>query len=217
MAGRSKREYVNTRARFQRLVDGKFFSGWVIDLTYPTLLVKAATEVALNVGEEFRFQLSGTKNDCHFTGAFKGIDDLDVLKNSTLSFLDGSNVQMMSVHENTFEFEITSELSYKDPTEPARKSVQTLEARYNFDDTDYAVQIIDISKAGCAFLSPVKIPSGTTLSLSIVLQGRMMNLEAVIKTCRKSQANPMFYRVGVSLTEMARIDQVSWNQLLEAE
>lgn len=197
--------------------DGKFFSGWVLDLTYPELLIRAATDVALTPGELYAFTLTGVHGECIFSAKFSGIDDLDVIKNSSLSFLEGSNVQMMSVHENTFEFKVVSELQFKDPSEKARKSVQTLEARFELDGQEHAVQVLDISDGGCSILSPVKMSSGDKLNCSVLVQMRVLTLDCEVRSCRRSPASPDFYRIGLKLGSMTRIDHVSWLSLLEAE
>lgn len=216
MSGLSKREYVNTRARFQRMQDGKFMSGWVIDFTYPHLLVRAATDVAMNANDTFAFHLVGSRSDCKFVAKFKGIDDLDVLKNSSLSFLEGSNVQMMSVHESTFEFEVISQPQFSDSVESGRKCVLTLEAKFDHEDTQHSVQILDISRDGCALASPIKIASGTEVNLAIIVQKRELTIPCEVRSCRKVSGTSM-YRVGCKLRPMPRIELVSWHSLMEAE
>ena len=50
------RDFVGTRARFQRLRDARLFNGWIENFFGSKVEVTTSTEFPVEIGDEFRFE-----------------------------------------------------------------------------------------------------------------------------------------------------------------
>lgn len=206
---RNEREFVNTRARFQRLSDSKFFTGWVEDFGFPSLALRCAPEAELAVGDKFLFELYGEKANCIFIGTLEVVDGLDALKQVSVA-------EQSAIPEITFEFRILSEYRYIQPKESVRKAVQSLTATITRAKGEFEVAVSDVSSTGAGILTSEKFDVGELVQLRVTAMMRTITLQCQVRYSRADRRLAGMYRSGLQFENMNRVDVVSWTKVMDA-
>lgn len=215
MTTSSPRDFNGVRTRFQRVSDCRFFTGWVQNFMGNSIIVQGSTDVVINPGQEFLFQVFGANSTAIFTARLNSIDEMDLVKKAEFVFVEGSNAQVMSVSEMDFEFEVTSQIRYSAATENVRRLVTTTSATITPEGKDpIEIMVADVSVGGIGFISDVEFVKGSTCKVEIYSEYGVIVAHAEVRYSRPDKKNLSSFRTGVMFQGMSRIDEAKWRRLL---
>lgn len=185
--------FLGTRARFQRLTDAKFFSGWVRDLTNGDVRLAVKGEIAVTPGEPFVVQLFG-----------KG--QTAILK-----------CKLTMVVGDQLGFIITSPAKIMASTENARTATQGMKAMVTSGDQQIEAAVLDVSATGVGLLMPNSLERGTTIMLQMDSPSGVVAATGEVRYSRQDPNYGDQYRTGIQLKELGRVDQARWNRMFDLD
>ncbi len=191
MGSKNRSSFVNTRARLQRLSDAKFFSGWVHVLTHNEVVLELTCNDTCSIGDVFGVQAHGRDRTASMTARVVSIDGNEI----TMTLLD--RIRMLAQSEN------------------ARFYVADLTGVVRGPELEEEVTLIDVSTGGAAFTSPKAIERGKTVELELAVASWLVKLPAEIRYCRPEKDGSSYFRVGVTLLSLDRLDRARWISLVD--
>ncbi len=215
MAASSPRDFNGVRVRFQRVADCRFFTGWVSNFMGNTIVVQSSTDVVISPGQEFLFQIFGAQAMAVFTAQLSSVDSMDLVKNASFVFVEGSNAQVMSVTEMDFEFEITSQIRYSPTTETVRRLVTTTSAIVKVEDYEpLEVMISDVGPQGIGFICHEQFERDAACEIEIFSEYGVITANGVVRYSRPDRQNLQTFRTGIRFDAMSRVDEAKWKRIL---
>lgn len=181
--------FINTRARFQRISDAKFFAGWVRDFNISSIIVALSTDAELCPGDRFMFEVHG-----HHAGA---------------SF----PAELMVVSGEEYLFSIPQQLRLTTPREEARVFVNEIAGIIQGDLVEVDILVIDVSQKGAGVLAPTPLTVGEKVMLSVETEQGSVQCAGEVRYCRADKAWGQ-YRAGLLLDDMGRVERAKWAKLV---
>lgn len=188
-----QRSFVNTRVRFQRLSDAKFFAGWVRDFSTADVLVRVKGELPVRVGDMFMFQVHGNGASAIFRG--------------TLSVVNSENLS----------FSIPEPIKFLAANEEMRVTLEGITGSVTTKDTVLDAVVMDVSSKGIGLLVPESLPRGSDIQIKLDTAQGSVDCSGEVRYSKPDPMVPSQYRIGVQLYPLSRIDQARWNRLLRPE
>ena len=185
-----EKDFINTRARLQRLSDAKFFAGWVKEFNTGSIILGLSTAAELNPGDEFMFEVHGQNAVAIFP--------------AHLSIVSGDE----------YLFAIPKPLRIVGPTEEARVYVQDVSGILKGETMEVDVIVIDVSKKGAGVLAPLPLSAGERVTLTLETAQGPVNCTGEVRYCRPDAKMWGQYRAGVLLDDMGRIERARWARLV---
>lgn len=199
--------FANTRTRFQRLSDLKFFYGWVVDIQHEVLTVRTACAKDLRPGQVFVFELIGTKGSRTVAGKLRDNPAL----HGGVPKEKGAGPEEVSL-----SFAPIRQVKSSDDYKSCRKSAQLLVGSVRRSSGELDVAICDVSPAGAGIMISKELKIGEKIELIVNSDDRELSLAAQVRHCSKDKKSAGMYRVGVQFIEMNRIDTAVWTRFMEA-
>lgn len=199
--------FSNSRARFQRLQDAKLFNGWVNALNSKGVIVSVAEGIGLSPGEQFRFEVFGTRAVAVFEA------QLEILSGSLAAFVLSSSVRTMS---STEEMRVrTRDVSAKLflaplPLEGSGIPEVDLLGTATSEHPIAAGDIVDISLRGLGLLSEKPLAKGERLRMEIETPWGRCEGFGEVRYCKADRSR---FRVGIEITEMDRLNRGVFERL----
>lgn len=192
------------RTTFQRVSDAKFFNGWIKHITPDVLVAHTCTNCALDVGDEFSFQVYGNKKDAFFHAI------LTSMQGAEQGPSYGSSMNAVELGCN-----ITTEMLFKDSQGQPRFCVEGMTADIigEEDRSSMGSIVIDIGPGGFAAITGRHFRKGDQVQVSLYANGQLVQCLAEIRNCIVNGLNPEFQRTGMQIKGMNRIDALRWKQL----
>lgn len=185
------RAFLNTRVRFQRLSDAKFFAGWVKDFSAGGILVRTSPSAAVAVGEKFMFQVHGGDASAIFKGTLTiaGADELC--------------------------FSIVEQIKYLGVNEAVRLLVDGMSGVIETSGGPIEMLVVDVSSKGLGLVCHTQLERGTEYNMHLDCAQGPVSCVGEIRYCKADASGQ--YRIGVLLKEMNRVDQARWQRLILPE
>ncbi len=188
-----KKTRANTRARFQRLRDAKFFWGWVRTFGKTNVVVALATEAKCERGDVFIFRVHGPGT----TAVFRAVLEFQ--------------------HGNELTLGLVGDVHYEEGEEDMRVLMDGASGKLISLGTELEVLVVDVSACGAAVLCDVELPKDSVVELYLDTRMGQVVAKGVVKYCRSASGLNNQYRIGMSLTPENRVDLARWQQLLLSE
>jgi hypothetical protein len=185
-----EKSFINTRARFQRLQDAKFFAGWVRDFNASAIIVNLSTESLLEPGEHFMFEVHGHDAVAIFPGV------------------------LSMVNADEYLFEIPQPLRLTSPNEEARVYVEDVSGILKGETMEVDVLVVDVSRRGAGVLAPLPLTAGEKVVLSLDTAQGPVECTGEVRYCRPDTKAWGQYRAGLLLDDMGRIEKARWARLV---
>lgn len=185
-----EKTFLNTRSRFQRISDARFFAGWVRELNASSIILTIAEPGDMQPGDEFMFQLNGRDSGALFP--------------ATLAMSSGED----------YLFNIPEPLRLTTPCEEARVYVQDVSGILHGDSRELDVIILDVSRKGAGVLTPLPVSAGERVVLTIDTPGGSVNCAGEVRYCRNDAKVKGHFRAGIMLDDMGRIERARWARLI---
>jgi hypothetical protein len=176
-----------TRVRLQRLSDAKFFSGWVIELTAETVLIKINGEPELKVGDRFAAEIHGATHVARGT------------------------IELTDPNASATRFQITAAMQYATVTEQARFLVDGVTCLIFVDGREIAAEVIDYSAKGLGFRSLRPLYPGTDVEMVVTSGTLSASVDGQIRHCRLDPDAPGRYRGGVLIEPRDSEQAYAWD------
>jgi hypothetical protein len=186
LAGR----FNNTRARFQRLGDAKLLYGWVQEVTEQKVVVEIDSEVSLQVGDQFQFDLIGFSRRVMFQAA------------------------LVAATNGRYGFRLTSRPQFAAVSESVRVSLRGVGVTIESPDGPKTATVLDASPGGMGLLLDEKPSAGEEMTLRFNTSPETITARVVVRYARPTPDGKRF-RAGVQILEMNRIDRGRWMKLFE--
>lgn len=186
-----KESFVNVRVRLQRLVDAKFFAGWVRTLS--------DTEIVIDFGNGETFE-PGTKFFVTINGVQTAAVVQAILENQSPGFI-------------TLRYDGT--LRYLNPTEAARRLVTGLTGVIKLDEAEIEMQITDVASKGFGAVIDGSLTRGMIVDIEVDTQFGNVAGKAEVRYCRQDQKDSLKHRIGFQLVQLGRIETARWGRLTE--
>lgn len=185
--------FIGTRVRLQRLGDGKFFTGWLQDLTPSNCRVDCKESERLAGGDEFLVQVFGNG----YTAIFKTV------LNAT-----GDNQVILDMHGNVRVLEAN---------EQARIAVSDVKAMVRVGHESFETNVLDVSVGGVGIHSDRAIERGLQIEIAMDSPHGPVAAIGTVRYCRTDPECPPLHRVGIQLETMSRVDGARWRRMFEAD
>jgi hypothetical protein len=184
--------FINTRARFQRVLDAKFFAGWVSDISSSELMLKATTDGTPKAGEDYVVQIHGLEVSAIFRA------ELTLVNGEELYFFIPEGIRLMP------------------PYEDVRLAVRDLAGTMKVGDDSFVVQVLDVSRKGVGLVAPAEVPRGTSVELALHSPHGPVDCEGEVMYCKPEPGTSEF-RIGILLKPLGRVQQVRWMRMFRTK
>lgn len=201
-------DFTNTRTRFQRLNDLKFFYGWVVQVDREKLTVRAFVDEEVKPGQIYVFELIGLKGSRTMAGK---LDNSPALEGLPTESKDGA-----SAVEMVLTFSPIRQIKASEEMKSCRKSAQLLVGSIRRSSGEMDVAIADVSPSGAGLILSKELKTSEKIELVVNVNERELTLAGEVRYCNKEKASPGMFRVGIQLKELSRVDSAIWTQFMEA-
>ncbi|MCU0315241.1 MAG: PilZ domain-containing protein [Fimbriimonadaceae bacterium] len=214
MARINPRDFVGTRARFQRLRDAKIFNGWIENFFGSKLDVVTTTETPVLVGDEFRFEGFGHHISVVFQAKLEGVGTFDMASGGILTAIEGSNAKMIDASRVTLNLAVTSPIRYAASSESVRMMVNDIFSRILVHGSEIEGFTVDVAPNGAGLVTSGKVEPGETVIVIIDTNLGPVKAQAIVRYCRPDKERSGYYRVGLMFVDMGRIERPRWERFL---
>lgn len=186
-----RESFVNVRVRMQRLVDAKFYSGWLRSMTESEVVIDFAGSDIFEPGTKFFLSING-------------VNSAAVVQ-----------TQLTSQSPGFLSLRYDGTIKYLNPSEQARRLVTGLTGIIHIDGGEIDMQITDVSVKGFGALIEGVILKGSVVSIEIDTQFGNVIAQAEVRYCRQDSKDSMRHRVGFQIVQIGRIENARWGRLTE--
>lgn len=197
----------NTRTRFQRTADAKFFHGRVRSLTDDILVVTCLSQAAFATGEKFAFNVYCSGTDLFFFAIYTG--------GAVSCPSEDAGFAGECLLETEFSFKLDSQILLSDCKQEARYFPRFMTAvisnAYRSEDN---AKVVDVSDGGLSISCREDFDKGSEVRLEINAFGKTIQAVAEVRYCVRDRSRPGFNRIGLKLSLTERIDEKRWQQVV---
>jgi hypothetical protein len=201
-------EFINSRARFQRLSDQQIYAGWLQTLRNDQVVVIAEETLSFEPSERFLFQIQGPSADAYFIATSSGTAA------EIAPYVHGTAaLQLVELPALKYEFRIVTQIQLRDAQQQARKAVETMVAHLSIRGKTSEVLVADASAAGIGVISWEEVQQGDVVEIEIKSTAMQATFMAEVKHCRPEQRIVGAYRVGLHFQKPDRLSLMAWRKL----
>lgn len=203
-------EFVNCRARFQRLSDQSVASAWVLSLSSTQLNLRFDEPIDSPVGEKYLFQLAGLESDAYCIAT---LTQTGYPQHETVAL--GSSARLVQIGFEQAMFELISPIQFRKSQQTPRKFMTDVSASFVYEGVAHEAIVTDASSTGVGILSLQELVQGDVIQ--VTLKNRQFNEEffAEVRHCRADSKLPGAYRVGMLFKEVDRVAASNWRRLID--
>lgn len=209
------RDFVGTRARFQRLRDARLFNGWIENFFGNKVEVTTSTEFPVEIGDEFRFEGFGHHISVVFNAKLEAVHQVDLGDLSALQAIEGSNARILEARTSTLSLVVTNQARYAASSETVRVKVQDLYTKVNWQMFAEDGFVTDVSPMGVGLLLREKISVGEPVDVQIQTNLGLVKATGSVRHCRPERDRPGYNRLGVMFTDLGRLERPKWERFLK--
>lgn len=210
----SAKDFVGTRARFQRLRDAKLFAGWIEDFYGNLVTISTNTNFAVEIGDEFRFEGFGNKVSIVFNAKLQAVGQLDSMAEAKVTSVDGTNVKIVEAKRSKLELSVSSPVRLAASQESLRMQTNEVFVQISESERDYTGFVIDVGQQGIGLVSQFKL--NARASVRVVMDTRLGPIEALgqVRYCLPDKDRDGMNRIGIMFTDMDRVHRPRWDRYL---
>ena len=185
--------FTNVRVRLQRLVDLKFFNGWVTNFAGKEIYVRFSPPISFEPGDSFHFTVSGYDVCAQFTAVvFKELGE-EVL------------------------FSVATPIVYSKPQEEVRYAIDGVMGIIFDQGVEYGFEVADVSRKGLGGFVQGNLTRGIEVTFKLESTYGAINGTGEVRYCRTDPQVVTRNRVGLRINSIGRIDSARWQKLLGEE
>ncbi len=191
--GAQEAVFLHTRVRLQRLSDAKFFAGWVKDFSRADLVVRTAEPLPVTPNDVFMVQVHGHTS----TALFRAV--------------------LQHRFEHDLHLAIPEPVRFLTANEPVRISVQGLTATITANGEAVEAKVVDLSARGAGLVTTSEFTRGDKVAVSFSTPLGIVECTGVVRYTKPEPAEDGYFRVGLELDDLGRIEHARWNRLIEQD
>jgi len=207
-------DFVGTRARFQRIRDSKIFNGWIESFFGNRLEVSTATDHAVMIGDEFRFEGFGHMISVVFLAKLEAIGTFDDTMGRSAQ-IAGSQSQIVEAHRTTLRLVVSSPMRYANSPEAVRYKIKQMYAPVTVGSKTIEAFALDVSPAGIGLTTDEQIEPQTNVTVCIHTGLGKVTAPAVCRHSRPDEDRPGKFRAGFMFFELSRLDKPKWERFIK--
>jgi hypothetical protein len=201
-------EFINSRARFQRLTDQQIYAGWLHTLRNDQVVVIAEETFSFEPSERFLFQVQGPSADAYFIATSSGI------ATGIAPYVHGTTaLQLVELPALKYEFRIITQIQLRDAQQHARKAVETMVAHLSIRGKTSEVLVADASAGGMGVIAWEEVQQGDVVQIEVKSPAMQATFMAEVRHCRPEQRILGAYRVGLHFQKPDRLSLMAWRKL----
>lgn len=210
----SPRDFVGTRARFQRMRDAKIFNGWIDNFFGNKLEVVTSSQFPVEVGDSFRFEGFGHHITMVFQCELESINAIDALTGGLETLIEGSNAKVLESYGATFVLKVTGQIRFAASSEAVRIKVSNLPGSVLLGPKKIHAKAVDVSPGGLGMIVEEKIDVGTDVRVNLETNFGTLTGIFQVMYCVEDFRNAGYYRSGFKIKEMDRIERPRWDRFM---
>ncbi|MEZ5162872.1 MAG: PilZ domain-containing protein [Fimbriimonadaceae bacterium] len=210
----SPRDFVGTRARFQRMRDAKIFNGWIENFFGNKLEVATSSQVPVEVGDEFRFEGFGHHITMVFQCELDSINAIDVLTGGLETVIEGSNAKVLESYGSTFVLKVTGQIRFASSNEAVRIKVSNLPGSVLMGPKEVQAKAVDVSPGGVGMIVEEKLEIGSDVRMNLETNFGTLTGIFEVMYCVEDIRNAGYYRTGLKIKDMDRIERPRWDRFM---
>lgn len=195
----------------QRLSDARIFNGWIKEVTPVKVVAHLRTTAAIEVDDEFSFQVYGNKMNASFLARVTA---------TTPAEFGAVFATDKLLSPNTLEVvcRVTTSMRYSAALEDPRFCVEgaTADISVGLDRFMRSVAVLDVGPRGFAALIDQPLAKGEVATVALYAHGLLVKLEATARSSVKIAPDGDFKRVGFEITNFDRSTSARWKQVYDA-
>ena len=213
MARINTRDFVGTRAKFQRLRDSHLFNGWIEDFFGSKLEVSTPPDVSVEVGDEFRFEGFGHHISVAFNAKLENVVIEPAPASHRLS-ADVSNSSNQEPRRTTLSLAVTSPVRFAASSESVRLHADRLPVKIQYNGLEISGFTLDVAPNGIGAIVTDAIEPTTSIVCSVLTPFGWVRALAVARYCIVDTEHPSGYRLGIMFTDMGRLERPRWERFI---
>lgn len=186
------KQFYNTRARLTCKNNGTEVYGWVAPSIPDKLFLTFDRDIEIKVGDAYVVQLAGAKSSTEFESTYEG------------------------QYQGKWVFQLPRLLRIDPPKEQTRRKTGTTKGWLILTEGREEVHIVDVAPTGISFHGGQSFENGDTVKVEIETQGGIVSIKGEVIYSRFDTEKQDSFRTGIKITELGRIDQARWAQMLAA-
>lgn len=179
----------NVRARLSRPGDTEWLSGWVTHLAREEARIRICNFNVLS-GQEVVCECYGQGTIARFSGKVFAQADMDLA------------------------IELSGSISYAPSQETPRIYAAGLVGQVEGPDGGGTITVLDVSPLSLGVLSDVAFGPMTELAVDLPTEMGPIAATVTVANCRPDPESPGFFRIGLNIVDMARLDRARWGRLV---
>ena len=180
----------NVRVRLQRRATGAWLSGWVTHLARDEARVRLWHPLPLEIDE----QISG---ECYGQGTVARF-------NGKVIAQAGQNIAI----------DLLGSISYAPSEETPRIYAAGLVGQLVAREGNATMQVLDVSPLSLGVLVDAAFDPGAEMTMELPTEMGPVAARVTVANCRAEGGSADHYRMGLHITDMARLDRARWGRLV---
>lgn len=180
----------NVRARLNRETDDRWLAGWVIHLAREEARVRLWDAVPLASGERVSCECYGQGTLAKFAG------------------------KVLAQAGQDLAIDLVGSISYAPSEETPRIYATGLVGGLEGPDGRGAMTVLDVSPLSLGILVDAAFPANSELAMVLPTEMGPIAATVTVANCRPDPESPGYYRTGLHIVEMARLDRARWGRLV---
>lgn len=182
------------RARFQRISDGKLFSGWIEGCDHDRVCILPTSNVLPMVGDSIYLEGCADSLAVSFQGLVR-----EAISGATPRVYVSCN----------------GEIRFGPPHESARRRIRRHPVMaYPENGFPFNAFILDVSKHSIGLTCGQEIPRNSVVELKIESQVGSVTVEGHVLYCVPDRRQGKAHRFGLFIPEMPRLEQQRWERFV---
>lgn len=181
--------------------DARILHGWIEGINNQNVSVRVLKAMPLEVKDQFFFHVFGLEEDAKFFGRYSSTSEL----------------QEQGVTQTVCHFSIEGEIKLTQSSGVARLVKPGMTAMATYEEEPLLVEpteVLDASLKGIGIALPIQVKKGKLVEVVVSTSLGDINMKTVVRNVR--QGDNGFYRHGLEIEEMHRIDSLRWAQFFKA-
>ena len=180
----------NVRARLNRAENDRWLAGWVTHLAREEARIRLWNFVPMSGGERVQCECYGQGTVARFSG------------------------KVVAQAGQDLAIDLVGSISYAPSEETPRIYATGLVGALEGPDGSTPITVLDVSPLSLGGLVEGVFCPNSELALELPTEMGPITAAVSVANCRADAESPGFYRVGLHIVDMARLDRARWGRLV---
>lgn len=184
------RTFTNVRARLFRVQDGKWLSGWVMNLAREEARIKLSGPIALTAGEQLVGECYGLGTVARFQGTLVGQAGLEI-----------------AIH-------VIGSVTFGPSEETPRIQTSGLHGVLHSGVGTSPLEVLDVSPESMGVVVSQPFEPGAELMITLPTEMGPIEGQVSVANCRDDHEREGHFRMGLHIVQLDRLARARWSRLV---